>query len=309
MEVPKPKRAYLRSFAEEDEMSIMAILPLIFFASTYVGSFPTLPPDARGLSMGESMVAVADQSTAGFWNPAGLASQSKSGVLAMYGRLADFPVFSGVFSFSQPDEGLGAAALSWYYLGAKMYEGDVKWHESTLSYAWAKKVGYSLALGFRADFLIVGSSFESGEAKGGAFNFGLLYSPLRMLKIGMMGHDILSTLKWQTERRERLPISGDFGFSLTPYRNRILLSGEVTAEEGYYPRDLRFGVDFNVFPGIFALRGGAQRKLGEAARMQFTTGAGFTVKKYSWTYVLDYGILFDSDVLGTLHRVSLSIRW
>jgi len=290
-------------------MNVMTIITATLFASTFMGSFPTLPPDARGLSMGEAMVAVADQPTAGFWNPAGLAYQNKSGVLAMYGRLADLPVFSGVISYSQPDEGLGAAALSWYYLGVKMYEGEIRWHESTISYAWAKRVEHSLSVGFRADALLVGSSFETGEAKGGALNLGVIYEPISSLKIGLMAHDVVSILRWQTDRKERLPVSGDLGLSFKTFRDRLLLCGETTAEEGNYPRDLRFGVDFQLFPNILALRGGVQRKMGDEPRNIFMTGAGFTVRKYSWTYVLDYGVLFDSDVLGTLHRVSISIRW
>src|SRR5438309_6792926 len=90
--------------------SIRAFLPAIFFAAFAVPAgaqtFETIGIRAQG--MGGAFVAIADDATAGWWNPAGLASGAYFNTVLEQGRAVD-PSRSRAsgFSLAFPALGLG----------------------------------------------------------------------------------------------------------------------------------------------------------------------------------------------------------
>ena len=52
----------------------LLLFPTASLADKYAGEFMALGGGARAMGMGSAFIAVADDATAGFWNPAGLAT-------------------------------------------------------------------------------------------------------------------------------------------------------------------------------------------------------------------------------------------
>jgi hypothetical protein len=82
----------------------------------YAGAFLELGIGARGLSMGEAYVAVADDGSAFYWNPAGIATLSQSEVSGMYASLFKGLVKHFHIGYTRPLYNGAAVSLNWVRL-------------------------------------------------------------------------------------------------------------------------------------------------------------------------------------------------
>ena len=85
-------------------------------ASKFAGEFLTLGVGARPLAMGGSYAAVADDSTAAYWNPAGLGRLSHSEASFMHSTLFGLDSFD-FFNYVHPIGNNGVFGLSWLRVG------------------------------------------------------------------------------------------------------------------------------------------------------------------------------------------------
>jgi len=103
------------------------ILPILVFlylisslsaygAEKYAGEFLTLGVGARPLSMGGSYVAISDDSTAAYWNPAGLGKLTHSEAAFMHSTLFGLDSYD-FFNYVQPFGKGGVFGLSWLRVG------------------------------------------------------------------------------------------------------------------------------------------------------------------------------------------------
>ena len=105
------------------------ILPIIAFAAdegSHAADFLSHGVGARALGMGSAFVAIADDATATYWNPAGLTKVKKHSFSAMYSDT--FSTGDGSFlskglvnynfvNYVHQIEGIGSLGLSWIRLG------------------------------------------------------------------------------------------------------------------------------------------------------------------------------------------------
>ncbi|MCK4547948.1 MAG: PorV/PorQ family protein [Candidatus Eisenbacteria sp.] len=94
-----------------------------------------IPPGARACGLGQSFVGIADDATAMYWNPAGIAFTTGRNVALMHSQLipelAD-DVYYEYFGYTQEIQGLGMLGLSftfltygkWQAMGESGEEGD-----------------------------------------------------------------------------------------------------------------------------------------------------------------------------------------
>lgn len=108
---------------------IVFILPLTVFAAdegSHAAEFLSHGVGARALGMGSAFVAIADDATAAYWNPAGLAKVKKHSFSAMYSDT--FSTGDGSFfgkglvnynfvNYVHQIEDIGSLGLSWIRLG------------------------------------------------------------------------------------------------------------------------------------------------------------------------------------------------
>ena len=75
-------------------------------ATRYAGEFLRIGVGARALGMGSAFVGLADDGTAAFWNPAGLATLSERQVTAMhaeqFGSIVQYDFLSYVMPVGSP---------------------------------------------------------------------------------------------------------------------------------------------------------------------------------------------------------------
>ncbi|MDI6809560.1 MAG: PorV/PorQ family protein [Candidatus Eisenbacteria bacterium] len=111
--------------------------PAILFSSAsadkYAGEFLRIGAGARALGMGGAFVAVADDGTAGFWNPAGLVFLKKKELFLMhseqFGSLLNYDF--GSFVFPLEEEGRSAVSVGFVRLGTDNipYTNDLQFED------------------------------------------------------------------------------------------------------------------------------------------------------------------------------------
>ncbi len=112
----------------------------------------TFAPSARGEGMGRAYVAIADDATASWWNPAGLAFLSGRNIAAMHTKLAPGladDVYYEYLSYVQASEDWGGLGASIVYLTYGDIEGRDEFGNPTevfTSYEIAPSVGYGTSL-------------------------------------------------------------------------------------------------------------------------------------------------------------------
>ncbi len=100
----------------------LPVLPTGLQAAKYAGEFMALGGGARAMGMGGAFLAVADDATAAFWNPAGLASfgsltsspQSWQAVLMhseRFGDLIDYNFFASAFPLRSGESAWGLSVI------------------------------------------------------------------------------------------------------------------------------------------------------------------------------------------------------
>ena len=85
-------------------------------AEKYAGEFLNIGVGARALGMGGSFVAIADDATAAFWNPAGLGGLDRTEITFMHAGMFGLDSYD-FLNYVQPVGGAGALGFSWIRLG------------------------------------------------------------------------------------------------------------------------------------------------------------------------------------------------
>jgi hypothetical protein len=178
--------------------------------STSAVPFLLIAPNSRASGMGEAGAALADDASALYWNPAGLAFQEGQEISISHANwlpafnLSDLFIDYLVYRRNVPGlDGTMAASITYLNLGTfTRTENDPTPLETFKAYEFAVTVGYAtkltdaLALGINGRFIHsrlapFGTAEEKGRgiASGFSFDVGVLYKP-RTLEIPLTGVDI-----------------------------------------------------------------------------------------------------------------------
>jgi opacity protein-like surface antigen len=178
--------------------------------STSAVPFLLIAPNSRASGMGEGGVALADDASALYWNPAGLAFQQGHEISISHANwlpafnLSDLFIDYLVYRRHMPElDGTLAASITYLNLGEfTRTENDPTPLEKFKAYEFAVTAGYStkltddLGIGINGRFIHsrlspFGTAEEQGRgiASGFSFDVGLLYKP-KVLEIPLVGLDI-----------------------------------------------------------------------------------------------------------------------
>jgi len=194
----------------------LAVVILVAMQSTFAQvstsavPFLLISPNSRASGMGEAGAALADDASASFWNPAGLAFQNGSELSISHAnwlpqfQLSDLFIDYLAFRREFPElDGTLSTSLTYLNLGEfNRTENDPTVLETFKAYEFAVTVGYAtklsdgLGVGVNGRFIHsrlapFGTAEEKGRgiASGFSFDVGLLYRP-RSLEIPFTGLDI-----------------------------------------------------------------------------------------------------------------------
>ena len=178
--------------------------------STSAVPFLLIAPNSRASGMGEGGVALADDASALYWNPGGLAFQHGQEVSISHANwlpafnLSDLFIDYLVYRRSMPElDGTVAASITYLNLGEfTRTENDPTPLEKFKAYEFAVTAGYStllteeLGIGINGRFIHsrlspFGTAEEQGRGIASDFSFdvGMLYKP-KTLEIPLLGIDI-----------------------------------------------------------------------------------------------------------------------
>jgi hypothetical protein len=313
---------------------LIGLAPEAFAFAKYGGEFLATGIGARALGMGGAFVSVADDATAGYWNPAGMIFVERREIVFMhserFGDLVNYDAGSFVQQLGTANENRAAFGFSFVRTGID----DIGYTEldSTTLRPYVSRWVSNAEWGF---FFSYGRLWKSWAAVGGSakilrksigddsalgigFDVGTLLRPWRRLSVGINVQDATTTfLAWKKETETILPtvkFGVSYPFHVPSIGGRLTLAADLDARfEGrkyataYWlgdaSADLRLGLEYS-FRERLALRLGQERS-GENA---FAAGAGFRIPFGGNALSLDYAFLTNADLDDT-HRVSGSFAF
>ena len=297
-----------KCFAFTLGMALLALAPWSSaFASWNAGNFLKFGIGARAMGMGNSFVAIADDATAIYWNPAGLTLATRNEVFVSYAER---------FGAGIQDHN-GGIALRWRkrinvgFAFARTSLGDIKHTtegvvdsrgrpvidgtfddaEVALLFASGVRVLEIFSVGVTAKYMI--HELAGQSANGIALDVGWLFCPVEALKLGMNAQNInRPRMKWTTHEThyDRIPANFKFGGAVSMLDSKLKVSADLNIPDF---GDLVFnsGVEY-ALTNYLAMRGGL-------AQAELATGASI-----SWDRVrLDYA--YRTRELGDTHRFAL----
>lgn len=257
---------------------------------------------ARPMGMGGAFAAVADDSTAVYWNPAGLVQLPGRQITTMYAN--KFGIKGYNFMLLNGGFPLGEAAA----LGVGVIQEGVPLEEENGGAIVANNFGertVSLSGATRFSKLDVGATIKYVAISSGVSDvtspswtggdLGILVRPSSVFSMGGVAKNIFSS---QADG-EALASSYRGGISLRPRKN-VVLAADISYEDdpADHTRKLvkyHVGGEYRIF-NLVTLRGGYDYKY-------LTAGLGLEKGRFSFDYAYQ-----DHEANGT-HRVSASFRF
>ncbi len=265
----------------------------------------------RAMGLSGAFVAVADDASAAYWNPAGLVQLDQAELLGMYGSYLNDKNRNLYFSFQYPlpdDIHLAVSLNDLFYTDIPGAEED--------QYAGSVAIPVDFVTGKR---LLLGANFKYlfsntgsggvGDIEGAGVDLGLLYrQPFKdntEFKAGLALTDLSTTVRYDSTGEEQsIPsvLTLGFAYLFDPY---TLISSDIPwtlsndALFGGEDVRLRGGVEHWFFDGRLGLRAGFISFI--TLPGEFSVGASYRVTDWS----VDYAYSNHPD-LGNNHRLSAS---
>jgi len=311
-----------------------------FTKAKYAGEFLSVGVGARALGIGGAFVAVADDVTGIYWNPAGLSRVSRPEIMFMH---ADR--FAGVVKYDFaaaviPHNNRVAFGIGLVRLGVddiphttlprqdlqvgEIYvddNGNAHVNEPFVEYAFSNGE-YGLFLSFSkmisrrfsygGSVKIVHKSFDVARAWGVGFDLAAQYRLDSGLRFGANFQDATTTiLAWNSGRKEvlvpTLKLGAAFPFQVEMLPGRLLpvIDFDVRFDGRKFASQAAAGFsNFDTHVGLeFEANDFYALRIGSNAGF-FVAGAGLTLGAIH----VDYAFQNHSD-LGDIHRISLKMRW
>jgi len=302
----------------------------------YAGEFIAIGVGGRALGLGGAYAALANDVTAGYWNPAGLSRLNYPQIALMhdeqFGSLLNYDYGAVAFPFGQntslglsvirlgvddiPDTRNAAVDIN----GNVTYDPDelVRIDPSRVTYFsaadWALYFTYSKResedFSYGANVKILRRELGENSATGIGFDLGVWYVPFDNAAIGLNLQDVTTTfLAWDTGTNElispTMKIGTGYGIEAFDGRFTPAVDLDVRFENRQYASTANLGaVSFDVHSGLeFQFRNVLALRVGYSDIKQITVGGGLQLPKLA----IDYSFAkFDGTAqLGNTHRISL----
>jgi hypothetical protein len=302
----------------------------------YAGEFISIGVGGRALALGGAFVALANDVTAGYWNPAALSHITYPQIALMHDEQFGSLVNHDYGAVALPIGARSSVGLSIIRLGVDDIpdtrnagvdiNGNVTYDPALFSRVDPNRVTYfnaadwaffltyakkhSEEFSYGANVKIIRRELGENSATGIGIDVGVWYTPMEKLVLGANLQDVTTTfLAWDTGTNELISPTMKVGsaYLLDAFGGRFAPALDVdirfenrrsasTAHIGPVSLDLHTGLEYQ-FEDLVALR------VGYSDVGQLTMGAGLRLPKLS----IDYSFAkFDGQQqLGNTHRISL----
>jgi hypothetical protein len=305
-------------------VAILTMVQISSAANKYAGEFLTHGVGARALGMGSAFVAVADDVTAGYWNPAGLADVRVRAVQLMhsetFGDVVNYDTGATVIPLSDGAVGLTFVRLAVDDIPFTDFEQDenriyyseagITWEsdaEMAMLVSYARGVNDRLNLG--GNLKMIRKNIAEFTCYGLGFDLGAKYRLWSNTTLGANIQDVTTTfLSWSTKERERILPTAKLGlaqrFDLPSMEGVLTLAADADLRfenrrlsdqyhAGPVSADTHYGAEF-LYRRTVAVRAGV-------AMGQLTAGAGVQLGAFTVDYAFGKHQYLDSS-----HRISAS---
>jgi hypothetical protein len=212
----------------------------------YAGSFLQLGFGARAMGMGGAFVAVADDATGGFFNPAGLVQITRPTLGAFYRKMTLNRRLSYVV-FNQPIRDEATIALAWINAGVGDVMGrdadgypteEISNYQNAVQLFLGRKILEQLSVGLTIGYIQY--NLANIDAYGVGFGFSAMGRPVPKLRLGLAVENVGMKYSWTSggywkqhdpdllgsSVTEEFPINVRAGASYLLLEDRILLCSE-----------------------------------------------------------------------------------
>ena len=236
---------------------------------------------ARALAMGGAFVAVADDTTAVIWNPAGLAQLDDTRIAGMSTDLFGLGVTHQFVGATTMFANLGIG-LSWERASVSSQEvdangdlGDVfTWNESAIIGTLATSVMDMGLAGANVKYYMADSGLGS-TADGFGFDLGLLINLGEIFTIGVNAADLGgSKITWDSGTQDTIAGLYTAGMAMRLVDDTLIFAADMDFD-GTNLGDAHLGMEFKIIPEL-ALRGGVVLT-NDFKDYYFSVGAGISV--------------------------------
>lgn len=289
---------------------LMTILALLMVSNNVYANagmaFLRIGAGARAAGMGEAYLGAANDASAAFWNPAGLAHGTNIEVAFAHNQWIqdiNHEFFSVAFQ-----KGNHHFALSFISLNVDGIErrtkastlpiGEIASHDVALGLSYARNISDNLQIGVTAKYLYERIYIES--TYGFAADLGVQYQLNFMpgLTIGATAQNIGATSELK-EESIKLPASFKIGAAYQIINNSLLAAVDVVQIQDY-DMHVNLGAEY-VIKNVLALRGGYQIGWDEK---DLSAGFGVQFSRYK----MEYAYTPFSSNLGNSQRIAISLK-
>ena len=303
----------------------------------YAGEFLSIGVGGRALAMGSAQVAIVNDVTAGYWNPAGLARMNYPQVALMheehFGSLVNYNYGAVAIPYGT-DMSFGVSLVRISVDGIPdtrnaLYDangdGILDIHTDRLDYTkisefsntdWAAYFTFAKRqtdnFYWGANVKIIKRDLAEYSATGIGFDVGAYYNPMENLFLGANIQDVTTTLvAWSSGRNELITPTAKVGaaYALQLLGGSIMpaVDADIRFENRQFAStfnlgpvsfDMHMGLEYN-FKNIFEVRAGYSDV------KQFTLGAGVHLPKLQIDYSFARMSQSETERLPDSHRISL----
>ncbi|MCX5782348.1 MAG: PorV/PorQ family protein [Elusimicrobia bacterium] len=284
------------------------------FSSSDIGTsgaaFLKLGAGARPTAMGDSFAGISDDSTAIYWNPAGLNQVAGKGSLTLMHAIWFEDISYDWVSYARPYKNLGVFGIGVQYLSygslkktdnTGLEVGDFSPTDMAVSLSYAKKVK-DISLGANLKYI---SSKITNTATAYAVDLGAMKKINNKITLGAAAQNVGTKLKYVSEE-DSLPMNIKIGGAYTVKKNWLAVL-DINAP---IDNDINYGIGTEY---VYKLKDkiDISGRAGYNTRNSKTGGlngitVGFGVKYQD--YCFDYAFVPYGD-LGNTNRISFSVQF
>ncbi|MCX5726814.1 MAG: PorV/PorQ family protein [Candidatus Saganbacteria bacterium] len=288
------------------KITLIIILCLSLMSATAAASEPnggqadaflTYGAGARALGMGKAFVALADDASATYWNPAGITQLERDEFLSHEVTLYEGTNYT-FLSLVHPTLGIDAFGVNAIMLTTGSLEevnesgittGTFSNDKMAGTFAYGRRIYPNLSVGMGVKYISVDVA-GIPDSKASA-DLGMIYKPWKNLSLGLVIQNAGSTvLSGETSDTLKTDMRAGVAYKLLDGNLTFAVDVDDILNGTPGPHG---GVEFKIFNGMLALRAGADSQ-------EYTAGAGLSYSDFKLDYSLGVG------ELGNSHRVSIS---
>lgn len=303
---------------------LFLIIPSLSWGAKYSGEFLYLGVGGKALGMGGAFVSIADDASAGYYNPAGLSQLDQKELVFMHSEIFGSLLNQDFISYVLPLKnknyksslafsfmGIGGGGVKITELGAdnRPYVKEEKSHGDYV-FIFSYSLGKSKKIFLGANFKLIYRNIAVNSAYGAGLDLGALVNLAHNITLGANLMDFTTTLlAYDTGTKESIYPTFKLGLSTKrKFENFFLtlaLDGDIRKEKrrhstqywiGDFSLDTHYGLDLSYLEKLM-LRGGFDQG-------NLTLGFGFKVKRFT----VDMAFL-DHDELDNTYRISLKVKF